>query len=127
MFQVKPISFDEARKLAGAAARERSMITQPPESIWIGAFHGPMLVACGGLAILRGSHARFRGLFVSPPYRGKGLSTRIQDARMDLARDLNCSSASAYATTERSVKWFLKNGFELINESRGIAFVRRTL
>jgi len=123
--EYKQVEHSDIFWLNNAAKRERVVLSDGKDHFWFAAFDGEQMVAVGGCAILRGNVGRMKGFYVLPEYRGRRISTALNNLVFDFLKEKHCSCITAYATTKINVFWYLKNGFTKIWEKNGIAFVKR--
>ena len=84
MADVRFIPFDDIKKYASQAAKERVSVKHTASTIWIGVFD-PDLVGFGGL-IIKGNKARVKGDWIFPANRGKGYGHMMTEFRLAICK-----------------------------------------
>lgn len=145
-FKIEMVPFERVVLFSNAAKKERSIIEDSHHTTWYLASarmreheiqpdlsteqvsdSGWAPAGCSALMILRGNEGRIKGTYVTPGYRGLGLSKQLNDKCLMAAMLAHCSSVTAFVTVERNLKWYLQNGFRVLSKRGSIAFVKRIL
>ena len=124
MAEVRFVDFNEVKKYASKAAKERVSVKDTDSTLWI-AVYDPELVAFGGL-LVKPPKARIKGDWTLPDQRGKGYGHMMTEFRTDLCkRNPKIKQMEAYSL---HLHYYKSQGWTLCGRyAEGVTTVRRQI
>jgi hypothetical protein len=117
---------EDTKFLKKIASKAKSVTFEnPPDAVWFLGLVGNILVGCC-CCVIRNGKARCKSDFVSVESRGRGYYGLLSAIRLDYITDNFASVADCFSTSF-SRHQFLKDGFKILRENNGIAYMKKIL